>query len=34
MVKEETSNPIAIASILVAIKYNRRLDGDNHPSLL
>jgi len=31
MVKEETSNPTVTASILVAVKYDRRLDGDNHP---
>ena len=31
MVKEETSNPTAIASILVAVKDDRTLDGDDHP---
>jgi len=31
MVKEETSDPTATARILVAVKYDRRLDGDNHP---
>jgi len=31
MVKVDTSNPTATARILVAVKYNRRLDGDNHP---
>jgi len=31
MVKKETSNPTATVSILVAVKYDRRLDGDNHP---